>query len=177
MNDIIYDVPIREVAKILEKSDRQVRRYVKDRRLVARPIRVDGHIKLMFNRNEVTAYRERFSDGVFFGESGQEIVVDAQLIGDDGNGAEHEHVSFDSPDIDETGAVKYVIDTLRDQIKELQQESNDLHYQLEQRSGQVGFLQGKVEMLQEEIKMLMPAMPTQDEIVERKPWYRRLFGR
>ncbi|HUV04954.1 MAG TPA: hypothetical protein VMX94_07575 [Armatimonadota bacterium] len=178
MDNAVYDVPIGEVARILEKSDRQVRRYVKQRRLTAKPVRVDGHIKLMFNREETLAYKERLAHKGFSRESAREIIADTHLIGDTG-GARRE---IDAPqvsdaDMGESGAVKYVIDTLREQIQELRKENQELHYQLEQRSGQVGFLQGKVEFLQEEVKMLMPAMPSQEEIIARKPWYRRIFGR
>lgn len=175
MNGVVYDVPISEVAKVLDKSDRQVRRYVKAQRLVAQPMRIDGHIKLMFNRNEVLAFKDGSPGGVF-GESGREIVVDAKLIEESGNGAGKSE-SVQVADTGDMGAVKYVIDALKDQINEMRTENSDLHYQLEQRSGQVGFLQGKVKILEEELKMLMPAAPSQDEIIARKPWYKRMFGR
>lgn len=181
MSEVVYDVPISEVAKILAKSDRQVRRYVKERRLKARPVRIEGHIKLMFNRDEVGAFKDKFTAEGVFGESGNEIIVDAQLI----DGAESEQtVSNDLDAVDmgdtdggEPSAVKYVIDALREQIRDLRSETRELHYQLEQRSGQVGFLQGKVEALQEEMKMLMPAVKVAEEIANRKPWYKRLFGK
>ena len=175
MTEAVYDVPISEVASLLEKSDRQVRRYVKGRRLEAQPVRIQGHLKLMFNREEVLTFRERFSEGGFFGDSGREIVVDAHLVEDetDTGSAPISDVDADAP---AASAVKYVIDALREQITDLQKENRELHYQLEQRSGQVGFLQGKVEAIQEEMKMLMPASGSREEIVRRKPWYRRLFG-
>ncbi|MHB0912084.1 MAG: helix-turn-helix domain-containing protein [Armatimonadota bacterium] len=156
MNERAYDLPITEVAKILEKSDRQVRRYVKERRLAAKPVRIDGHIKLMFNKDEVEAFRDGASAEGIFGESGTEILVDAQLI----DRQESEP------------AVKYVIDALRDQLNELRDENKDLHYQLEQRSGQVGFLQAKIEDLQEEVKALAPA-PKE----ERRGFFARIFRR
>lgn len=175
MTELVYDVPISEVASLLEKSDRQVRRYVKGRRLEAQPVRIQGHMKLMFNRDEVLTFRERLSEGGFFGDSGREIVVDAHLVEDEGSPESEPVVTF-SDDSPEASAVKYVIDALREQITDLHKENRELHYQLEQRSGQVGFLQGKVEAIQEEMKMLMPASESREEIVKRKPWYRRLFG-
>jgi len=177
MSDVVYDLPIKEVAEILDKSDRQVRRYVKEKKLKARAVRVDGHPRLMFNADEVQAFRQRFSEeGIlttadFISEG--EIVVDARIVegSDDGHEPDAEAVT-DTPG---TGAVKYVIDALREQLKEVRDENRDLHYQLEQRSGQVGFLQGRVETLQEELKMLMPAQKPQTD--GRKPWYRRVFRR
>lgn len=179
MNDVVYDVPIREVAKILDKSDRQVRRYVKAKKLNARPVRISGHIKLMFNRDQVQAFGERLVRGGVFGDSGREVVADAQLIEHDDDAAGREPAVSGVDDMvgGEPAAVKYVIDALGEQIRELRKDNRELHYQLEQRSGQVGFLQGKVETLEEEMKMLMPSAASQEEIVERKPWYRRLFGR
>lgn len=178
MNEVVYDVPICEVAKVLEKSDRQVRRYVKSERLKAKPIRIDGHIKLMFNRDEVLMLKKGIPDEGVFGQSGREILVDARLVEDGGNRVTRKKTAVeDDADAVESNAVKYVIDALREQIKELQTENKDIHYQLEKRSGQVGFLQGKVETLEEEMRMLMPATPSQDEIIVRKPWYKRMFGR
>lgn len=170
----VYDMPINEVVKILDKSDRQVRRYVKEKSLRAKPVRIDGHIKLMFSRDEVIAFSERFSRESVSDDSGTEIVIDAQLIGNNGNGAKElkEITVIDTLDIDEGNAVRYAIDALKEQISDLKQENKDLHYQLEQRSGQVGFLQGKIEALQDEVKALMPAPKP-----EHTPWYRRLFGR
>ena len=175
MSQVVYDVPISEVAKILAKSDRQVRRYVKDRRLGARPVRIEGHIKLMFSRDEVAAFKDKFTAEGVFGESGNEIIVDAQFI----DQAEPEQTTASDSDTDgiEPSAVKYVIDALREQIRDARSENRELHYQLEQRSGQVGFLQGKVEALEEEMKMLMPAVKVAEEIANRKPWYKRLFGK
>ena len=175
MSELVYDVPIGEVTSILAKSDRQVRRYIKARKLQARPVRIEGHIKLMFNRDEVFSFRDRFAEQGYFGESGREIIADAHLVEDDSGISEM--ASDAHVDIQGDGAVKYVIDALSEQIRDLQKETRELHYQLEQRSGQVGFLQGKVETLQEEMKMLMPAPHSQAEIIKRKPWYRRLFGR
>lgn len=179
MSDIVYDVPISEVAKILGKSDRQVRRYVKDKRLTAKPTRVDGHIKLMFSRDEVLAFGEHSARERVFEEPGRQVVADARLIQERDRDTEPGPVVSDVIDIGgpESGAVRYVIDALREQIQNLQKENRELHYQLEQRSGQVGFLQGKVETLEQEMKMLMPAKRSREDIVERKPWYRRLFGR
>ena len=178
MDDIVYDTPIGEVAKILDKSDRQVRRYVREKRLIAKPVRVDGRVKLMFNREETLAYKERLARRDFSREPANEIIADARLIEDgDGDRREADASLVDIADLGESSAVKYVVDVLREQIRELRQENQELHYQLEQRSGQVGFLQGKVETMQEELKMLMPATPSQDEIIKRKPWYRRIFGR
>lgn len=171
MNDVVYDMPISEVAGTLGKSDRQVRRYVKERRLTAKPTRVDGHIKLMFSKDEVIAFGERPPKS-----EGPEILVDGQLLEGDA-GDEPGIAGITGMDDGESAAVKYVIDALREQIHGLREENKDLHYQLEQRSGQVGFLQGKVEALEDEMKALMPAKPAQDEIIERKPWYRRMFGR
>ena len=176
MSEVVYDVPIGEVASILTKSDRQVRRYVKERKLRARPVRIDGHIKLMFNRDEVHAFGERFADEGYFGDTGSEIVVDAHLVEESAHEAHVETPELET-ELPGDSAVKYVIDALREQIRDLRKENQDLHYQLEQRSGQVGFLQGKVETLQEEMKMLMPSRESQQEVVARKPWYRRFFGR
>lgn len=179
MNDAVYDMPISEVAEILDKSDRQVRRYVKEKRLKAIPVRVDGHVKLMFNREEVLAYKERLEGGDGFQDEPREVVADARLIDESSPEEATEpkiaDVEITSPTAD--SAVKYVIDALREQIRELRKENQELHYQLEQRSGQVGFLQGRVETLQEELKMLMPSSAAQEEITRKKPWYKRLFGR
>jgi hypothetical protein len=180
MSDIVYDVPIKKVAEILDKSDRQVRRYVKEKKLKARAIRVDGHARLMFNSDDVQAFKERFSeDGILsvegFESDGQ-IIVDARIVEGSDGGSQAESDDFiDSAAADEGGAVKYVIDALRDQITDLRDENRDLHHQLEQRSGQVGFLQGRVETLQEELKMLMPAQ--KPEADGKRPWYRRIFHR
>lgn len=179
MNDKVYDVPIAEVAGILDKSDRQVRRYVKGERLTARPVRIDGHIKLMFCRDEVLAFRDGAAAQGVFGRAGREVVADTRLVDGASEASEQETgaSAADAQDVGESAAVKYVIDTLGEQIKELQKENRELHYQLEQRSGQVGFLQGKVETLEEEMKMLMPSAESQEEIVRKKPWYKRVFGR
>ncbi len=175
MNDVVYDLPIKEVAEILDKSDRQVRRYVKERKLKARAVRVDGHPRLMFNTDEVQAFRERFSDeGILTAEfeSEGQIIVEGS---DDGQEMDGDSVT-DTPDIGGgDGAVKYVIDALRAELKDARDENRDLHYQLEQRSGQVGFLQGRVESLQDELKMLMPAQKPEDDA--KRPWYRRVFRR
>lgn len=174
MTEVVYDMNISEVASTLGKSDRQVRRYVKEKRLKSVPQRVDGHIKLMFNREEVLEFAEQ--QGL---PPGPEVVVDARLVDKESDG-EPEIVGIsDVIDINdsEPTAVKYVIDALKDQIAELRKENRELHYNLEQRSGQVGFLQSKVETLQEEMKALMPSEAAQDEIIKRKPWYRRIFGR
>lgn len=177
MSDIVYDLPIKEVAEILDKTDRQVRRYVKATKLKARTVRVDGHPRLMFNADEVLAFKERFSEeGILTSEfeSEGEIIVDARIVeGSDERQDSEAEVVMDADT--EAGAVKYVIDALREQMKELRDENRDLHYQLEQRSGQVGFLQGRVETLQDELRMLMPAeKPNPDG---KKPWYRRVFRR
>ena len=177
MADMLYDVPICEVAGILDKSDRQVRRYVKAERLRARPVKINGHVKLMFCRDEVLAFRDGFSREGVFGESGREVVVNTRLVdeAEEESAVRETEAAFDIMDAAESNAVKYVIDALRDQIKGMRTENQDLHYQLEQRSGQVGFLQGKVKILEEEMKMLMPA--SREKAGERKPWYRRMFGR
>ena len=179
MTEVVYDVPISEAAKILEKSDRQVRRYVKEKRLKARPVRVDGHIKLMFSREELDMYKERLTQGEYFGDTGREIVVDAQLI-DEAEGStearqEPEVIVLD--EVDSAVAVKYVIDAMKEQIHNLRKENKDLYYQLEQRSGQVGFLQGRIEGLQEEIKALMPVPKSEPEVDIKRSWYKRMFGR
>jgi len=178
MDDIVYDVPIGEVAKLLDRSDRQVRRYVKANGLKARPVRVDGHVKLMFNRDEIAEFSERLRRGGAFKGSEREIVVDARLIEGRDEKLEQERVisAAERTESAEPGAVRYVMDALREHIRELQSENRELHYQLEQRSGQVGFLQGKVESLESEVKMLAPAPKSQEEIVKQKPWYRRIFG-
>ena len=170
MSEAVYDMPISEVARVLGKSDRQVRRYVKEHRLTAQPTQIDGHVKLMFSKDEVVAFGERPS------KVGPEVLVDGQLLEGHDSG-EPGIAGITGMDDSESSAVKYVIDALREQISDLRTENKDLHYQLEQRSGQVGFLQGKVEALEEEMKALMPAKPSQDEIIEKKPWYRRMFGR
>lgn len=176
MTDNIYDMTIKDAAELLEKSDRQVRRYVKAGRLKAKPVRIDGHVKLMFNREELLAFRSTLEAEGLFGESGREVVVDGRLS------SETVDLPPDTSAVDFVGsggaeAVKYVIDALREQIQELQKENKELHYQLEQRSGQVGFLQGKIDALQEELKMLMPPQSAPDDLTRRKPWYKRLFGR
>jgi len=168
----VYDIPISEVAKILDKSDRQIRRYVKERRLMAKPVRVDGHVKLMFARTEVDAFKEMFTpEGIFAGESkdvqpSQEVPESEEPISVD---------VIDASPMEESQTVKYVIDVLKDQIDQLRKENNDLHYQLEQRSGQVGFLQGQIESLQAEVKMLMPM--AKPDTPARAPWYKRMFAR
>lgn len=175
MTDAVYDMTIKDAVEILEKSDRQVRRYVKAGRLRAKPVRIDGHVKLMFNEEELLAFKETLAAEGAFGESGRQIVIDGHFVGEDAIDAEGGSAP-ESRSLENADAVKYVIDALREQIQELQKENKELHYQLEQRSGQVGFLQGKIDALQEEIKMLMPAQPSEEKTVERKPWYRRLFG-
>lgn len=179
MKDAVYDMPISEVTEILDKSDRQVRRYVKEKRLKAIPVRVDGHIKLMFNREEVLAYKERLDGGDGLHDEPREVVADTRLIDEDSpqEGSESKIADMEIAGPTADSAVKYVIDALREQIRELRKENQELHYQLEQRSGQVGFLQGRVETLQEELKMLMPSSAVQEEIERKKPWYKRLFGR
>jgi predicted RNase H-like nuclease (RuvC/YqgF family) len=177
MNDAVYDMPISEVAAVLDKSDRQIRRYVKEKRLKAVPVRVDGHVKLMFNREEVLAYKEKLMSGDSQNRPHAEIIADTKLV-EEANWTEVEEAKSNDAEVYDAAfdsTVKYVIDALREQIRELRKENQELHYQLEQRSGQVGFLQGKVEALQEELKMLMP--PPQEEKARRKPWYKRLFGR
>jgi predicted nuclease with TOPRIM domain len=77
--------------------------------------------------------------------------------------------------MDVDGGVKYVVDALREQLDALRTENRDLHYQLEQRSGQVGFLQAKIETLQEEVKALAPAKKM--ETADTRPWYKRMFGK
>jgi len=172
MNDAVYDITIGEVAKILDKSDRQVRRYVKERRLKAQPVRVDGHIKLMFSKEEVDAFKQHFTPEGMFGESGREIVVDPGNI--DTEDVETDEPVIEAVTVDSADAVKYVVDVLREQITNLRDENKDLHYQLEQRSGQVGFLQGQIESLQGEIKALSPIPKAEQP--ERPSWLRRLFG-
>ncbi|MGB9588493.1 MAG: helix-turn-helix domain-containing protein, partial [Armatimonadota bacterium] len=139
MTDTVYDMPISEVAEILDKSDRQVRRYVKEKRLKAIPVRVDGHVKLMFNREEVLAYKERLEGGDGLQDEPREVVADARLIDESSPEEVIEpriaDMEITSPTAD--SAVKYVIDALREQIRELRKENQELHYQLEQRSGQV----------------------------------------
>lgn len=58
MGEVVYDMSIKEASEVLDKSDRQIRRYVKANRLKAKPVRVDGHIKLMFNREQVLSFKE-----------------------------------------------------------------------------------------------------------------------
>ncbi|MHB1000992.1 MAG: hypothetical protein ACYC27_17255 [Armatimonadota bacterium] len=182
-DSIVYDVPIHEVVKILDKSDRQVRRYAKERRIKAKPVRVDGHIKLMFNRDEVMAFRdgnvrpdmdtvEDIKDDKV--DNDAQVYVDAQLIDDipEPDIQVTEGRIVDNTEFNESTAVKYVIDALKEQIHELRDENKELHYQLEQRSGLVGFWQGKAEVLQEEIKALAPvpkeASVETEELVETK---------
>ncbi|GEM_PF-1982300 len=179
MSDVVYDLPIKEVAEILDKSDRQVRRYVKEKKLKARAVRVDGHVRLMFNTDEVLAFKERFTEeGILSDvepEQDADVILDAKIVEGSDDGHEPEiSAEFDMPDGATGGTVKYVIDALREQITALREENRELHYQLEQRSGQVGFLQGRVETLQEELKMLMPAPKPEEE--SKRPWYRRIFG-
>ncbi|MHB1455727.1 MAG: helix-turn-helix domain-containing protein [Armatimonadota bacterium] len=166
MNDnTVYDVPINEVAKILDKSDRQVRRYVKERRLNAKPIRVDGHIKLLFNHKEVVAFKDNSGRPDAVTPQVEPTFIDAQLI-DDMEDLElpvQEAKIIDGADTSDGTPVKYVIDILKDQIDNLRKENQDLHYQLEQRSGLVGFWQGKAEVLQEEVKALSPVPKPEEE--------------
>ena len=174
MNDnTVYDVPINEVAKILDKSDRQVRRYVKERRLNAKPIRVDGHIKLLFNHEEVVAFKDNTGRPDVVTPQGEPTYIDAQLI-DDTEYPEsqvQEAKIIDGADAGDGTPVKYVIDILKEQIDNLRKENQDLHYQLEQRSGLVGFWQGKAEVLQEEVKALSP-VPKAEELEQNRPWWR-----
>lgn len=104
------------------------------------------------------------------------MLIDAKLINKTIAEEPEENAIIEGIVPDASDHVKYVIDSLMEQIKELRAENRELHYQLEQRSGQVGFLQGRVETLQEELKMLAPAPKTREEIIQKKPWYRRLFG-
>ena len=166
MGEVVYDVPISEASKILEKSDRQVRRYVKE---------------------ELAADRERLMEGEYFGESGREIVVDAQLIGE----AEEvvEATEVDEQDVIVTeqavgmaeSGVKYAIDALTEQLRHLREENRELHERLEKTYAQTGFLQGKVEQLEKEVLMLMPAVKPEEAETEpeppRGPWYKRMFGK
>lgn len=159
MNDhIVYDIPINEVAKILDKSDRQVRRYVKERRLNAKPIRIDGHIKLLFNHEEVVAFRDGSGRPDVIIPQNEPTYIDAQLMDDleDLESPVQEAKLLDGPENSDGTPVKYIIDILKEQIDNLRKENQDLHYQLEQRSGLVGFWQGKAEVLQEEVKALSP---------------------
>lgn len=175
MSEVVYDLPIKEVAEILDKSDRQVRRYVKEKKLKARTIRVEGHVRLMFNTEQVLAFKERFTeDGILTSEPepDSEIILDAHIVegSDDGQQPEAAEADVDGGD---AGAVKYVIDALREQITELREENRELHQELQRHSGLIGFWQGKAELLQEEMKALMPVKKPEDE---KKPWYKRIFG-
>ncbi len=178
MSDVVYDLPIKEVAEMLDKSDRQVRRYVKEKKLKARAIRVDGHHRLMFNTEEVLAFKERFTEeGILAAESDAagDAVLEARIVegSDDGRQPDAVDADLDTADIGDAGAVKYVIDALREQISDLREENRELHQELQRHSGLIGFWQGKAELLQEEMKALMPAKRPEDE---KKPWYRRIFG-
>lgn len=170
MDDNVYDVPISEAVEILEKSDRQVRRYVRDKLIKAIPLRVQGHVKLMFNREELVAFKERLAQGGTFGKLGYEGVAHVRSGEDNNTGSAATHDVKDA-------SIRYVVDALLEQIRELRKENQELYYQLEQRSGQVGFLQAKVETLKEELKMLMPPQKEREEVVKQKPWYKRLFAR
>lgn len=174
-----YDVPINEVAKMLDKSDRQVRRYVKERRLRARPIRIEGHVRLMFNRDEVAAFRDAAVRPEAGATQDAPLYVDAQLIDDveDLDPPISEATILDGPDNGDSGAVKYVIDVLKEQIDNLRKENQDLHYQLEQRSGLVGFWQGKAEVLQEEVKALAPVpKPDEPSAQPARSWWQKFWG-
>ncbi|MBP6965003.1 MAG: helix-turn-helix domain-containing protein [Armatimonadetes bacterium] len=179
MSDIVYDLPIREVAEMLDKSDRQVRRYVKEKKLPARAVRIEGHVRLMFNSDDVRAFRQRFNEeGILTSEemSPEEgVIIDAQLIDRPREGSESEDETvIDAYDVPDSGAVKYVIDVLKEQISELRDENRRLHREVEERAGLIGFWQGRAEILQEEVKALMPIPKPEDE---KMPWYRRVFGR
>lgn len=176
MGEVVYDMSIKEASEVLDKSDRQIRRYVKANRLKAKPVRVDGHIKLMFNREQVLSFKETLMKESTFEEPKNKVLIDAKLINKTIAEEPEENAIIEGIVPDASDHVKYVIDSLMEQIKELRAENRELHYQLEQRSGQVGFLQGRVETLQEELKMLAPAPKTREEIIQKKPWYRRLFG-
>lgn len=177
VKEVVYDVPIAEVAEILGKSDRQVRRYVRERRLEARPVRVDGRIKLMFAREEVEAFGRDLAAADPARSEPRTVVVNGRLIEEERTTTEaSQPPAGDNYDTLSIEAVKYAIDALREEIQQMRKQNEELHYQLEQRSGQVGFLQSKVEMMQEEMKMLMPSQESRQEVVRRKPWYRRLFG-
>lgn len=172
----VYDIPINEVAKILDKSDRQVRRYVKENRLKAKPVRIDGHIKLMFNRDEVMSFKDGNVTPVIDADRDTgNVYVDAQLIDDmdEIDDQVSEAKVIDNSEFTESAAVKYVIDALKEQIQDLRKENQELHYQLEQRSGLVGFWQGKAEVLQEEVKALAP-VPKEEEP---KPEQKKSFWR
>lgn len=175
MNDKPYDITIGDVAKILDKSDRQVRRYVKEHRLKANPVRVDGHVKLMFSKQEVEAFKTKLSpERPLQDETLGDVVMEAVLVDESDVNASTsgtDDIIGITPDVD-TG-VKYVVDALKEQLDALRQENRDLHYQLEQRSGQVGFLQAKIETLQEEVKALAPAV--KEQVADIRPWYKRLF--
>lgn len=166
-------ITIAEVAKLLDKSDRQIRRYVKERRLKADSVRVDGHVKLLFHRGEVEAFKSGLAPERPVEE--ETDIVDAEFVGEDSDGEDTGHPDGTDviPDID--GGVKYVVDALCEQLGALRTENRELHYQLEQRSGQVGFLQAKIETLQEEVKALAPA-PKEEE-ARALPWYKRMFSK
>jgi DNA segregation ATPase FtsK/SpoIIIE-like protein len=170
-----YDVPINEVAKILDKSDRQVRRYVKERRLKAKPVRIDGHIKLMFQRSDVEAFKAKFTpEGMLSSDIRDD--TDDVAVTDTLTDSPVDSATSVAGNQEEAPAVKYVIDVLRDQINNLRDENRDLHYQLEQRSGQVGFLQAQVSTLQEEVKALAPIPKADAANPPRKAWW-KLFSR
>lgn len=178
MNDVVYDLPIKEVADILDKSDRQVRRYVKERKLKARAVRVDGHVRLMFNTDDVLVFKERFNEEGILTENAPQpedrVIIDARIVeGSDGGDEPVVEAVADTSDVGDGAAVKYVIDALREQITELRDENRELHQELQRHSGMIGFWQGKAELLQEEMKALMPVQKPEDT---KKPWYKRIFG-
>jgi hypothetical protein len=175
MTETTIEITIADVAKILDKSDRQVRRYVKERRLKANPVRVDGHVKLMFNREEVEAFQARISPDHPSPQESAHVVMDGVLVDEVSDDDDIERSDDNAVTMDVDGGVKYVVDALREQLDALRTENRDLHYQLEQRSGQVGFLQAKIETLQEEVKALAPAKKM--ETADTRPWYKRMFGK
>lgn len=175
MDTIVYDMPIGEVANILVKSDRQVRRYVKAKRLRSKPVRIGGHLKLMFNKEQVIAFKESLEAQEQVAEYTEQIIADTHLINDTSSQEKNDNDDIDEVVLEEEKPVKYVIDVLKEQINDMRKDNKDLHYQLEQRSGQVGFLQGKVETLEEEVKMLAPVPKPEEEKIE-KSWWQRFWS-
>lgn len=173
----VYDIPISEAAKILDKSDRQVRRYVKEGRLKAKTIRIDGHMRLMFNRNELNLFREGLNPPT--NEPNESpSAISGELMDDelDINEEIQELVPESGTNDGNADAIKYAIEVLREQIDVLRQENKELHQQLEQHSGLIGFWQGKAEILQEELKALTPASNQQEDPKPARSWWKRLWG-
>lgn len=179
----VYNITITEAAKILDKSDRQVRRYVKERKLKAKSMRVGGYVRLMFNKDEVIAFRDGSSNPA---EANVQQTIEGQDVDIMTAADSVEDVKEEAkPNVYDGQAVKYAMDILKEQIDNLRKENQELQTRLERQSGATGFWQGKAEALQVELKALMPIPKTEAEESEavnaeapkpKKSWWRWFWG-